>query len=150
MPWTVEYVPEKEMVLVLGSGQVVNQDARAQAVAAFGLLKQNQVDSVLVDCSDARLEVSLANLYWLPEYYSELGAPQYVRIAVVLPRTRYKVESYQFYQIACKNAGYDVKLFDGKEAAEAWLHQYRPTTDRTLGHLAPEVRSTTPHGQRRR
>ena len=127
MPWTVEYVPEKEMLLVIASGRVLNLDARAQAAAAVGLLKPNQLDSVLVDCSDARLEVSLANLYWLPDYWSELGAPRYVRIAVVLPRTRFNVESYQFFGIACKNAGYNVRLFDGNEAAEAWLHQYRPT-----------------------
>lgn len=111
---------------MIGSDRVVNQDARAQAAAGIGLLKQNLVDLVLVDFSDARLEVSLANLYWLPDYFSELGAPQYIRVAVVLSRTRFEVEPCQFLQITCKDAGYNIKLFDGKEAAEAWLHQYRP------------------------
>jgi len=126
MPWTVEYVAEKELVLVTQSGEVFNQDARAQAEQIIGLLHQKRCDFVLVDFSEARLELSLANLYWLPDYYSELGAPQQVRLAVVLPRTGYNLEAYQFYQVACKNAGYSVRLFDTREAAEAWHQQYYP------------------------
>src|SRR5580698_803076 len=102
MSWNVEYVPEKAMVKVMARGRIFNQDAREQAVQAIALLKEHDADFVLVDSSDVKLEVSLANLYWLPEYYLELGAPQHVRLAVVLPRSQGQIETYQFYQIACK------------------------------------------------
>ena len=126
MPWTVEYVAEREMILVTQNGEIFNQDARAQAKQAIALLHQTRGDFVLMDFSEGRLEVSLANLYWLPDYYSELDAPPHVRLAVVLPRTRNNLEAFQFYQVACRNAGYSVRLFDTREAAEAWHQQYYP------------------------
>ena len=121
MAWTVEYVPEKGMVLVIATEQVSDADARAQAAEAIGLLREQQAELVVLDCTTARLRVSLANLYRLPEYYRELSAPKRARVAVVLPQDGFNVEAYQFYQAACWNAGYNVRLFSQREAAEAWL-----------------------------
>jgi hypothetical protein len=133
MPWTVEYVPERDRVLVTASGEIRDEDARAQTAQALDLLKHNQVSAVLVDYSDALSEVSLPNLYGQPDYYSQTGAPWHVSMAVVLPRTRYRLESYQFFELVCQNAGYNVKLFETKDAAEDWLAK------------APPVRQHVPH-----
>ena len=126
MAWDVEYRPEKDMVVVNATGQVSGQDGRGQAEKAIRLLKENQATLVLVDYSEAVSELSLPSLYWLPDYFSELGAPSHARIAVLLPRTGYRMESYQFFEVACKNAGYNVKLFAEKEHAENWLRQGHP------------------------
>ena len=126
MPWKVEYGPEKDMVVVTATGEVSSQDGRDQAEKASRLLKENQSTLVLVDYSEAMSEVSLPNLYWLPDYFSELGAPWHARIAILLPRTGYRMESYQFFELACKNAGYTVKLFAEKGPAEDWLRQRLP------------------------
>jgi len=123
MAWEVEYKPEKDMVVVTATGQVSGRDGREQAEKAIRLLKENQATLVLVDYSAALSEVSLPNLYCLPDYFSELGAPWHARIAVLLPRTGYRMESYQFFELACKNAGYNVKLFAEKDHAENWLRQ---------------------------
>src|ERR1035437_8607457 len=98
MPWRVEYVPETGLVVVTASGEIRNEDATAQAAEAFRLVKQNQVSDVLADYSDALSEVTLPSLYGLPDYYSQLGAPWHARVAVVLPRTRYRLESYEFFE----------------------------------------------------
>ena len=121
MPWKVEFAPEKDAVIVTSSGEIRNEDAKAQVEEITRLLKQNQVSVVLVDYSNALSEVSLPSLYGLPDYYSQLGAPWNTRIAVVLPRSRYRLESYQFFELVCKNAGYNVRLFDAREVAEQWL-----------------------------
>ncbi len=126
MSWSIEYVSETEQIHVRSSGPIFNQDARAQTEEVVALLKRHDANFVLVDCSEVTLEVSLANLYWLPEYYLELGAPQHVRIALILPPRQFQLESYQFFQVACKNAGYNVRLFDSAEAAQTWLRQFRP------------------------
>ena len=129
MPWRVEFVPEKGIVVVTCSGEIRDEDARAQVEETTRLLKQNQASAVLTDYSDAVSEVSLPSLYWLPDYYSELGAPWNIRVAVVLPRTRYRVESFQFFELVCKNAGYDVSVFHAREAAEDWLAQALPVRE---------------------
>jgi hypothetical protein len=126
MPWTVEYNAAEGIVQLIAKGAVFNDDARAQAAEVIGLVKKHNADFVLADYSEVKLEVSLANLYWLPEYYTELGAPQHIRAALVLPPQSAELEAYQFFQVACKNAGYNVKLFDSTSSALGWLHQFRP------------------------
>ena len=121
MPWTVEYEPERALVLVTGSGNMRDEDATAQTTEAICFLKQNHSNAILVDYSEAVSEVTLSNLYWLPDYSSELGAPWNIQVAVLLPRTQYRLESFQFFELVCKNAGYNVRLFEAKEVAEAWL-----------------------------
>jgi hypothetical protein len=123
MPWEVKYKPEQKMVVVIATGQVWDQDGKDQAEKAIRLLRENQAMLVLVDYSEAISEVSLPNLYRLPDQFSALGAPGHARIAVLLPRTGYRLESYQFFELACKHAGYRVKLFAETGAAEDWLRQ---------------------------
>jgi hypothetical protein len=126
MAWTVEYAVERKMVLVTASGEMHDEDARAQTADVVYSLKHNHATGVLVDYVEALLEVSLSRLYWLPDYAAELGAPWDARTAVVLPRIPYRIEAYQFFELVCKNIGYNVKLFETKEAAEAWLTQAAP------------------------
>jgi len=121
MPWTVEYAPDRALAVVTAFGEMRDEDARAQTFETVYLLKRNQATAVLVDYSDAVPGVSLATLYWLPDYATQLGAPWDARVAFVLPRGRDPLESRQFLPLAFKNAGYDVRLFDDKAAAENWL-----------------------------
>jgi hypothetical protein len=134
MPWEVKYKPEKKMVVVTATGQISDQDGKDQAEKAIRLLQEKQATLVLVDYSEAMSEVSLPNLYSLPDHFSALGAPLHARIAVLLPRTGYRMESYQFFELACKHAGYSVKLFADTAPAEDWLRQGQPPTpvERTL------------------
>ena len=129
MPWRVDYVPETSMLVVTASGAIRNEDATAQAAEIFRLAKQNQTSVVLADYSDALSEVSLPSLYGLPDYCSQIGMPWHARVAVVLPRTRYRIESYQFLELVSHNAGYNLKLFETRDAAEQWLAQASPVRE---------------------
>ena len=127
MSWSAEYVPAENQVELVVSGPVFNRDAREQAADVIRLIKRHDADFVMVDYTQVVLEVSLANLYWLPDYYLELGAPQHVHVALVLPPGNFQLESYEFFRVACRNAGYDVRLFDSRSAADAWLSTFKPT-----------------------
>ena len=118
------------MLLIVGTGEISEADTKAQMGEAVRLLKQHQVPAVLVDYSEALAEVSLSGAYGLPDYYASLGGPWRVRAAIVTPRSRYRMETYQFLELVCKNVGYDVRLFETREAAEAWLAQAVPVPAR--------------------
>ena len=148
MSWKVEYLPATGFVAVTAAGEVSDEDARAQVEQVIRLLKQHQTTLVLVDYLEALSEVSLSSLYRLPDSFTQCGGPWNVRVAVVLPRSRYRMETYQFFKLVCGTAGYDVRLFDQQEAAEQWLEQerlakLRPGPD--CGDAAA-VAARAPHG----
>ena len=126
MPWTVEYVPERDMALVVATGEIFDHEARGQVAETIRLLQEHRANLALLDYAEALTEVLLSSLYWLPEYAAELGAPWNLRVAVVTPRTRFRIEMYYFFELVFNNAGYDVKLFDNKEAAGDWLGRASP------------------------
>ena len=126
MSWTVEHIPEKGLALIVATGEIADEDARAQVVETIRLLNKHQSNLVLVDCSNALAKASLPGLYRLPDYATELGAPWNVRVAVVIPQTRFRIEMSHFFELVFRNAGYDVHLFDDREGAEAWLQRPPP------------------------
>ena len=113
-------------MVVTASGEIRDEDARAQTVEALYLFEQNRAAGILADYSDAISEVTLAELYWLPDYAAVIGAPWNIPVAVVLPQRQYRLESFQFFELVCNNAGWNVKLFEPKAAAEDWLAQAAP------------------------
>ncbi len=126
MPWKVEYLPEREMVLAVATGVFYEGDANGLVAEVVRLLRLHHANLVLVDHTEALTEVRLATLYSLPDYATELQAPWNLHVAVVTPRTRYRIETYEFFELVSRNAGYDVKLFGSKEAAEHWLFRASP------------------------
>ena len=80
------------MALVVATGEIFDQDARAQVAETIRLLQERRANLVLVDYAEALTEVLLSTVYWLPDYAAELGAPWNLRVAVVTPRTRFRLE----------------------------------------------------------
>jgi DNA-binding NarL/FixJ family response regulator len=119
----VEYLPDKKMVLAIMKGRITELDGRSQAEHVVRLLRDNQASLVLVDCRNAVSDLSYAFLYGQPKLYAQLGAPASTRIAVVIPDVPHRLETYQFYMLACKNAGYHAKLVESRQAAEDWLQR---------------------------
>jgi hypothetical protein len=133
MPWTIEYLPERDLVLLVVTGRLTDEDGRVQVAETIRLLNAHPSTPVLVDCSDAETLASLPGLYRLPDYATELGAPWNVRVAVVIPKTRFRIETFQFFALVSRNAGYEVRLFDDQASAGEWLR--RSSTVRTEAHL---------------
>ena len=126
MAWTVEYVPERDVVLLVVTGEVLDEDGKAQIAETIRLLNEHQSSLVLVDCSNALAKASLPSLYRLPDYATELGAPWNIHVAVVISQTRFRIETFRFFELVSRNAGYDVHLFEDRESAEAWLRRVDP------------------------
>jgi len=121
MAWKMKYVPARAAVVVVVTGEIRNDDARAQITEIVGLLDRHETKNALLDCSEALSEMTLPELYWLADAATELQVPWDLRVAVVAPRTRYRIESYEFFALVFRNAGYEVMLFEEREAAQDWL-----------------------------
>ena len=124
MPWSVSCGPDApDMVLVTFSEVVTAEELRAATRAAAALGHERHVTKYLADgTAVSQVPRELPFLSLPARMYDELGLDRReLRIAVVVPATgnvRYMVD---FYETACLNRGWLVKIFDRHDAAIAWL-----------------------------
>jgi len=122
MPWEIQYVPEKETVVVTTTGPVSDDEARELTGRAITLLRETQATRVLGDCRAMESAPSLGVVYWLVNDYADRGVPRQTRIAVVHSPAPHVAEFARFNETVCFNRRFEAKTFCDREAAEAWLH----------------------------
>ena len=121
MPWTTRHA-EDNQVLVMGyHGTITSEELEAANYHAMGQLMARKIDKVMVDCSSARAEMPILDVYKLPDLYMAEDMSRMVRVAMILPKDGYKREVYEFYEDVCRNRGFQVRLFDDGDAAWKWL-----------------------------
>jgi hypothetical protein len=121
--WSIESHISTGTVVITAHGRISCEDAKRQAAQASQLMRQHKSNRVLADFSAAIVEISLAEIYWIPGHYTTLTANRQFKIAVVAPVSGHRIGSFKFYEAHCTNAGYNVKLFAERTAAEQWLAQ---------------------------
>ena len=121
MPWEIQYVPERETVLVTATGPLSDEEARQLTSRAVALLKETQSTRVLGDCRRLGSGPSLGAVYWLVNGYADSGVSKQTRIALVHSNAQQAVELAQFYETVCFNQRYQAKTFPTRSAAQAWL-----------------------------
>ncbi len=121
MSWAAEYVPDRATVVINGSGRLRFEDMRGIAKGATDLLRKNKASRVLLDCSEAVLDVKVVDVFYLPECYDRVGVPRNARIAFIVPKTRQPSGICEFYETVCRNKGYLCRLFNTQESAMQWL-----------------------------
>jgi hypothetical protein len=123
MAWAVEYIPERRWVVFVATSEIEEEDGKAQVEEVVRVLNEHKSALLLLDCSGAVSNASLPSVYRMPDYATALGAPWNLRTAVVVPKTPIRIELFQFFELVCRNAGYEIRLFDDRHSAEAWLRQ---------------------------
>ena len=123
MPWTVEYDSELGIVDGRYVGRVTDDDFKEATAKAIGLARANNTNRFLIDDSEWEGGASVLGLLELPEIHEELEADRASRAALVLPppSRAAEVRDAQFYETACRNRGWYVRVFPTREEAIEWL-----------------------------
>jgi hypothetical protein len=121
MPWKVEHLPDEQTLLLVSTGLLTAPEARAQTELSLKQIVQHAIPRVLIDYSAAQVEVPLSAIYQLPDIYDQSGVSRQTVVAVVMPKDKYKIEAFEFYEDICLNRGYRVKLFESTSMAWEWL-----------------------------
>jgi len=123
MSWKIDYLPGEQIVSIVCTGELTIQELLRQTQAANKLQIENGARGFLADFTAADVQIPLADLYQLPDYYAEIGVSRQSRIAVVFPPDLRQHEKYEFYEDVCLNRGFHSRLFDSIEQARMWLKQ---------------------------
>ena len=121
MTWTVEYVPDHDMVQVTVIGAATGDDLSAAGLEAIRLAKAHNTTSVLIDDMKLERAFSLADIYALPKFYLANQPSVTNRVAIILPTSQPARDNMLFYETVCRNRGLNHRTFDERQEAMAWL-----------------------------
>jgi hypothetical protein len=120
MAWNVKYNSDTKIIELTYSGLVSPIELKDALSAALSLSKQEGTSLFLADCTDMVGGHSITDLYFLIALYEESGL-RGMKEALVLPALKSSVEQVKFYEVACRNRGFNVKIFSQIQDATAWL-----------------------------
>jgi hypothetical protein len=121
MPWTTRHAEANQVLVVGYHGKITAEELEEANQHAMGQLMERKVDKVMVDCSAARAEMPILDVYKLPDLYVAEDMSRMIRVALILPMDGYRREVYEFYEDVCRNRGFQVRLFDDGDTAWEWL-----------------------------
>jgi hypothetical protein len=123
MEWDVDTLIDNKVMMVKNFGNMnidqINRLTRDVIVTA----KKSQLDKILVDHTEMTLVASVINIY---EYVKEMNNSlrRNAKIAVLISESISSIEDYRFYETACLNNGFFVRVFTSKEDALFWLASF--------------------------
>ena len=122
MAWSAKFNAELGIVESTFRGPTTAADFREETTAAIALAKQAGTTRHLIDSSELIFAANLADLYLFPaSRYESEQVDRRSRIAILSPRDEKAREATQFYQVACVNRGWTVKVFADRQEALGWL-----------------------------
>ena len=124
MPYTITKHPDPSRIEIKYSGIITGEDL-VNAINEFVTINADKrYLLVLTDLSELSISPSLLNVYDRIEMYEKLDISKETTEAVIIPISAFAKETVKFYDTACLNRGYNVKLFSTKDEALAWLGFY--------------------------
>ena len=121
MPFTVKYNTELSIIESVLVDQVSNKELLKHEAQCIALAKDNESTRIITDAKQATLEMSVIDLYSLPEFYGDQDLQRSVRIAVLPPTSEAGKDLVDFYETVSLNRGWTVGVFEERQEALDWL-----------------------------
>jgi hypothetical protein len=105
------------------SGEVSPAELEKGVRAAIALATRSGNYRFFTDVSGLTGGHSAGDLFAVIALLEELGLPRTLREAIVVPASTLAAPDVQFYEDACRNRGWNVRLFPDRKSALAWLRE---------------------------
>jgi hypothetical protein len=121
MPWQIKLAENNSYMAITYSGVITPQELEDALRAILKLGRESGTTRILADCTGMTGGHSVFDLYYLIDLYEKENVPHQMKEAILLPALPEKLDDVKFYETACLNKGYDVRLFEMADDARSWL-----------------------------
>ena len=130
MTWSIKFDSVTNIVEIVLSGLVTAEELTEAATERIRLQKEHGTSLTLADASQiAKLEAGILDVHKLPaEIYKSVHADRTTNIALVSPRLQDAIKIAKHYETASVNRGWNVRMFQDRTQAIAWLLEKKPST----------------------
>ena len=103
------------------SGEVTPEEQEANMRRASAMARQRGSFRFLTDLSAMQRGLTPGKLLEAIEHLDALGLPRSLREALILPAGSMTAADVRFYEDACQNRGWNMRIFPDRASALAWL-----------------------------
>jgi hypothetical protein len=103
------------------AGVVPPDELERTVRTAVDLARQSGIFRFYTDVSGLTGGHSVGDLFAVIGMLEGLGLPRTLREAIVMSGTVQRAQEVQFYEDACRNRGWNIRIFPDRAAALAWL-----------------------------
>ncbi|MFA7330602.1 MAG: hypothetical protein WC326_05950 [Candidatus Delongbacteria bacterium] len=129
MSWTLRLPADRPWLELTYSGLVSRAELHEALQAVLELVPQLEHLLLFADCRDLEGGHSPVDLLQLIEHIDALPLTKPFREAILMREGR-AAEAVHFYEMACRNRGIQVRVFEERSAAEAWLELHAQPPER--------------------
>ncbi len=116
------YHPGIGVIETTFGGELTPDELRGVVEEAMALARQHSTFLFLADCMGLAGGHNVFDLYGLVEFLQAQGLPPGFKEALLMPGAGGGlIEGVEFWETACLNRGINVRMFDDRAAALAWL-----------------------------
>lgn len=129
MPVKLEFSNAPNRIEVTYSGTITESDYRKAIIDFVNFNSEKKCLLVLTDLRDMVVTPSILNVYDSINLFEKMGIDKKTSEALIMPENKFAADNIKFYETACQNRGYNVKIFYNKEDAINWLRSFAEKKD---------------------
>lgn len=124
MNWKVRLDEILDVVILTYEGFASAKDIYDSSIATIDLTNKYVTNKILVEARNLITNSSRADIFKMPsKLYAQWGMDATMRIALIEPKELSARSIAQFYEIACRNLGWETKIFRERKSAVKWLNE---------------------------
>ncbi|HMT11972.1 MAG TPA: hypothetical protein PKA39_10165 [Ignavibacteria bacterium] len=121
MQFKIKLSETKDYICLDYFGNVTNDDLTNSIAGCTQLYRETGVSLYLADCTDMHATHSILDIFGKVDAFESLEMKKDFKEALIVTRESESREKLNFYETACLNRGYNVRVFESKEDALQWL-----------------------------
>lgn len=121
MGWKTDYNIKEKIIELEYTGIISGEDLKNAFVSTVDYINKHKTLLVLADCTKMTAGHTLFDLLGLLGDFEGLDFLREVKEALLLSPGQESASNISFWETACLNRGFKVKIFDNKQEAIKWL-----------------------------